>query len=302
MHCCSSLVFGELVLNEHNHERCRQPMKHTIAIIMISCLILMSGCALSRDVVYLDDRIDVIEKKISRQSSTVQDKTENLKGDYAKINNRLDNLAEQLRQIDGRFEESGYSQEQNKNSLESIKKEIERLDLLLSDLTRRISHVEAYVGLNGNSSQETSAVKDVPSKSTPVSTVPVTSVPPETQLYNEAQRALEKDDMKTAREGFSNLLKTYPNSSHADNAQFWIGESYYREKWYQKAILEYQKVIENYPKGNKIAGAYLKQGLAFFELGEADNGTLILNELIKKFPKSTEAEIAKKKLANQGKR
>jgi tol-pal system protein YbgF len=277
-------------------------MKRTI-IIAITCLTLMSGCALSRDVVYLDDRIDVIEKKISRQSNSAQDNAKDLKSDYAKMNNRFDNLADQIRQIEGRFEESGYAQDQGRQALESIHKEIERLDVLIADLTRRISHVEAYVGFNGSTPAEASAVKKgAASPSDPSATVPVTSVPPETQLYNEAQRSLERDDMKAAREGFAQLLKTYPNSSHADNAQFWIGESYYREKWYQKAILEYQKVIENYPKGNKIEGAYLKQGLAFFELGEADNGTLILNELIKKYPQSREAEIAKKKLASQGKK
>ena len=58
-------------------------------------------------------------------------------------------------------------------------------------------------------------------------------------------------------------MEKYPKSNSADNAQFWIGEIYYREKWYEKAILEYQKVIENYPQGNKISAALLKQGLHF---------------------------------------
>ena len=75
-----------------------------------------------------------------------------------------------------------------------------------------------------------------------------------------------------------------------------LGETYYQEKWYPKAILEYQKVIENYPKGNKVSAAYLKQALSFSEMGEAGNAKLILRQLIKKFPNSSEASIAKKKL------
>jgi tol-pal system protein YbgF len=92
------------------------------------------------------------------------------------------------------------------------------------------------------------------------------------------------------------LLKIYPKSKHADNAQFWIGEIYYREKWYEKAILEYQKVIEKYPKGNKVESSLLKQGLAFYNIGDRANARLILNVLIKKYPKSNEAKIAKRKL------
>jgi tol-pal system protein YbgF len=111
-----------------------------------------------------------------------------------------------------------------------------------------------------------------------------------------AKKLLDKGDVKAARKGFRNLIKKFPRSKNADNAQFWIGESYYREKWYQKAILEYQKVIENYPRGNKVAGAYLKQGLSFAALGENANSRLILNELIKKFPNSGEAVIGQKKL------
>ena len=99
-----------------------------------------------------------------------------------------------------------------------------------------------------------------------------------------------------AREGFLQLLKKYPKSQNADNAQFWIGEIYFREKWYEKAILEYQKVIEKYPKGNKVRAALLKQGIAFYNLGEKANARLILQELISKYPDSNESKIAKRKI------
>ncbi|MEZ4566828.1 MAG: tetratricopeptide repeat protein [Desulfobacterales bacterium] len=69
------------------------------------------------------------------------------------------------------------------------------------------------------------------------------------------------------------------------------------EKWFQKAILEYQEVIEKFPDGNKVAAAYLKQGLAFHEIGEDANALLVFKTLINKFPDSTEAGIAKQKIA-----
>ncbi|MBU1163265.1 MAG: tol-pal system protein YbgF, partial [Proteobacteria bacterium] len=96
--------------------------------------------------------------------------------------------------------------------------------------------------------------------------------------------------------GFKDLINKFPKSVHADNAQFWIGDSYYSEKWYEKAILEYQKVIEEYPKGNKVPASLLKQGFAFLNLGDKANARLILQELVNKYPKSNEAKIATKKL------
>ena len=46
-----------------------------------------------------------------------------------------------------------------------------------------------------------------------------------------------------------------------------------------------------------MPSALLKQGLAFKQLGEKGNARVILNELIRKYPKSKEAAVARKKLA-----
>lgn len=116
------------------------------------------------------------------------------------------------------------------------------------------------------------------------------------ELYSSAKTLFNMADFKNAREEFEILVKKYPNSEYADDAQFWIGETYYREKWYEKAILEYQKVIEEYPHSIKMQACLLKQGFAFFNLGDKANTQIILNELIAKFPKSKESDIARKKL------
>jgi tol-pal system protein YbgF len=115
-------------------------------------------------------------------------------------------------------------------------------------------------------------------------------------LYAAAKQRFDRGEYEDARQLFQTLLEQHPQSDNADNAQFWIGEIYYHEKWYEKAILEYQKVIENYPKGNKVRSALLKQGLAFSNLGDGDNAKLILRELVRKYPNSKEASMAEKKL------
>ena len=118
----------------------------------------------------------------------------------------------------------------------------------------------------------------------------------ENDLYAKAKQDFDSGELETARTGFQEFLKRYPKSAIADSAQFWVGEIFYRQKWYEKAILEYQKVIENFPKGNKVQAALLKQGFSFFNLGDKSNGKLILKELINKYPSSNEAKIAKQKL------
>jgi tol-pal system protein YbgF len=146
--------------------------------------------------------------------------------------------------------------------------------------------VEQYLNVERSKAQEV-----------PAATVPPTEkqLPAQT-LYLAGKQAFDQGDFKAARENFEKIIATFPNSEHADNAQFWVGEIYYREKWYEKAILEYQKVIEKYPKGNKVPASLLKQGFSFFNLGDKANARLILKELVKKYPDSNEGKIARQKL------
>jgi tol-pal system protein YbgF len=129
----------------------------------------------------------------------------------------------------------------------------------------------------------------------PAASVPLSSLS-EQALYDQAKQAFDAGELEKARQGFQEFTKRFPDSQNADNAQFWIGEIYYREKWYEKAIVEYQKVVEDYPRGNKIRSAMLKQGYAFLNIGDKANARLILKELIKKYPNTTEAQLATQKL------
>ncbi len=63
------------------------------------------------------------------------------------------------------------------------------------------------------------------------------------------------------------FFKQYPNTDFSDNAQFWIGETYYAKKDYEKAILEYEKVMAKYPEGDKVPAACSSRPLPFSNWG-----------------------------------
>ena len=115
-------------------------------------------------------------------------------------------------------------------------------------------------------------------------------------LYKDAYETFQKGDLEGARRKFEAFLKQYPNTELSDNAQFWIGETYYLKKDFEKAILEYEKAIVKYPEGDKIPAALFKQALAFLELGDKTNARNLLRRVIERYPQSDQAEMAKKKL------
>ena len=67
-------------------------------------------------------------------------------------------------------------------------------------------------------------------------------------------------------------------------------------KQYDLAILAYQEVIKKYPKANKVPNAMLRQAVAWQEHGDKTSATILLKQLIKQYPGSSEAKIAETKL------
>ncbi len=115
-------------------------------------------------------------------------------------------------------------------------------------------------------------------------------------LYKDAYETFQRGDFEGARKKFGVFLKQYPNTELSGNAQFWIGETYYQKKDFEKAILEYEKAIAKYPESSKLPAALFKQALSFLELGDNTNARKLLKRVIERFPHSDQLEMAKKKL------
>ena len=92
-------------------------------------------------------------------------------------------------------------------------------------------------------------------------------------------------------------MKYYGNTDLAGNAQFYLADIEYRQGNFDAAVKDYDKVLEQYPSGQKAAAAQLKKGYALLELGQRDAGVRELNSLIQRYPRSIEASQARDRLA-----
>jgi len=122
----------------------------------------------------------------------------------------------------------------------------------------------------------------------------------ETEAYQKALDLVQKSDFLTAVASFRRFLKSHSRSELADNAQFWVGECYFAMRDYEKAIKEFQLLVERYPGSDKTKTALLKQGLSFAELQMKDEAAIFLNKVIKDYPGTDEAARAREKLDKQG--
>ena len=117
------------------------------------------------------------------------------------------------------------------------------------------------------------------------------------ELYDRALKMIrESQNFSAGRELMETFLKRYPDHDLAVNAAYWIGETYYAEKNYEQAILQFEEIIQKYGDHPKVASAMLKQALAFESTGDQATAKLLLQRVIERYPLSDEAGKAKQKL------
>ena len=109
---------------------------------------------------------------------------------------------------------------------------------------------------------------------------PQAQAPPPDILYNNALRDYNGAKNDLATQEFNDYLKFYPNTDLAGNAYFYLAEVEFKAGEYDKAIANYDLVLQNFPSGNKAATAELKKGLALIESGKQDEGEQELKHVI----------------------
>ena len=286
-------------------------------VIFFSILALLWGCATKREVVVLDRETNRLQSQISSQQKerdSFQKDVEKLQKDFktlqADLLLRLENLQTEVRTLGTGIEEYREVSKKTPKEMDRLKenialrtKALEDKEKILDDkdrnLEERIKGMEERLkGLEGKIGQLATKQLEIEGslrgKETSVEGKGVSTRAGD--LYKDAYETYQKGDYEGARRKFEAFLKQYPNTELSDNAQFWIGETYFGKKDYEKAILEYEKAIAKYPEGDKVPAALLKQAFAFLELGDKTNGRNLLKRVMERYPQSEQADTAKKRL------
>ncbi len=118
----------------------------------------------------------------------------------------------------------------------------------------------------------------------------------ERALYDKAFQSLKDLKYADAAEQFRDFLGVYPNSEYADNAQYWLGESYYVTRNYEIALEAFQGLMSNYPDSPKVPDGLLKIGYTHYELKQWDQARAALTQVQEQYPDTTSARLAGSRL------
>jgi len=121
-------------------------------------------------------------------------------------------------------------------------------------------------------------------------------VPGPNQLFTDGRDQLNRGSSSTARIYFQELLTNYPTSDYAPDAQFWIAESFAKEKNLPAADAAYAAVVSTHPTSPKAPTALYKRAQLVLQQGNTSQARQLLEQVIAKYPRSDEAELAAEQL------
>ena len=267
------------------------------SIIFILLVVFFSFIKTESQEVDIDnvlERLERIEKNISDlQKGKVDEFEKNISSGYISRNeSRFDEIETKNRLNFGLIEEI-----QNKiNALD------EKLKLIDSDFQARIKKIEEQQKKESNyEKQETNTIddkkaikmfnqEDVPANVKEQTLGLQKSTNEKTQLsdieikkkYENAIKLLWASKFNEAESELQNLKKIEPDDL-MPNIQYWLGEVYYAQKNFEKAIIAFGEGLEKYPESIKGPDNLLKLGLSFSNLKKKDEACNILFELEVKY-------------------
>ncbi len=283
-------------------------MKRVTALLTLTSLLWLNGCATQADLQAEQHMRDSMRAQLADSHATsaaLQSELAQARGEIEELRHRIDRVAQTRPVVSPQvqaLEERIAAMERQA----TVRREEPLPPVVLPPSSQTLEATPP------SSTPENPQVVAVPPSPAPIpSSPPSLALPSEDEVslakepfeaqeeYRTAWQALSGQQYDKAIQQFRTFQRKNSTSEMADDAQYWIGESYFTRRDYNRAILEFNDVLK-YRKGDKVPAALLRQAEAFVEIGDKTDARLILQKLLNDYPNSLQAKDARERLQSLG--
>ena len=259
----------------------------TVGAILLATSFAFAGTKeeiirLQSDVVAVQNQIRLLQKSLD-ENGAVSKTLLNQILELVNANSR------QLVLLKNHQDEQSQSGDEN---IEDIVNEIRNLGAQVEDLSLKVNALTQKIDSTQMSLDEMQSRRPTADKGPDGQPMPL---PPD-QLYSLAYNDYIMGNYELAIQGFLDYLALYKDTEFADNAQYYIGDCYFNQNQFQDAVEAFAQVTSLFSQGDKAPAAILKSGLAYINLENNDSALAQFRKVIKDYPNSPEANIARQQL------
>ena len=252
-----------------------------------------------------EDKEDVLTRHLLKLSE-IEKQFQDLTNRYEEINFKLDKLSSRLSKVQAdnqlRFQQiennSITNDSENKSITTLSKNEIGEKKILPGSSQPQDLGTVSYKDMTDDS--ENQAIQSVDTTKTVVTEVfkseekILPDVAPEEQ-YEFATSFLKVGDYNMAERAFKEFVDKNPKNKLSGNAQYWYAETFRIRQLYTDAASAYLEGYQKYPKSEKAPINLLKLGVSLVQIGEKDQGCLMIAGVKKQYPNATQSVLQKAK-------
>ena len=230
-------------------------------------------------------RVELLRQSIESSQRTMEERLTKIEG-AASDRGALLELSSQLEALRGDISRMRGQIEVLTNQVEVADKR--QKDLYL-DIDTRLRKLE-------QTREQQAATSDKPAAAE------AEASPAETKAYQGALDQFKLGNYAAAVTAMQGFMVTYPNSSLAPNAQYWVGMAHSGQRDYKSAIAAQRKLLTTWPDNPKAPDAMLSVASAQETMGARGEAQKTLQELIARYPGSSASVSARQRLAASAKR
>ena len=200
--------------------------------------------SLQQEINQLKDDVMVIQRQLYRDKNDTTAPQESV----SNVQMRLGEYDQMIRDMNGKVENIEFR-------LSTLEKKMEMID---KDVELRFSQMQKKGGIAPTSTPAASAPAVAPAKKD--LKAPANIEPKD--LYEQALNDLKNNKLDDSETKFTQFLNSYPKDALAGNAQYWLGEVYYKKQDFAQAAVAFKEGYRKYPEGTKGPDCLLKLGLS----------------------------------------
>jgi tol-pal system protein YbgF len=258
---------------------------------------------LQRDVALLQDQVRTLQSSVDMKVATIQtlvqqtlDSVNRTNTAVAVMENRFsDAMKQQQQSVTAPVASVGQKLDQMSEDFRAVRESVLDMNTRMGKLDAKMADLQNLVN--------TIRTPPAAPPASPTDPQTPTGPPPGLQAettYTNAYRDYLGGKYDLAMQEFSDYLKYFSNTQFAPNAQYYIGDIYYKKADYNNALQAFDAVLEHYSDNNKTQDAHYMKAMSLLGVGKNDAAAREFRDVISRYPDTEIAAKAKARLKDLG--